>query len=145
MSKHEVIDAYLRGKIDRREFVGRLTAVGVSAAAAVAYAQSLGSPTAAAPLSGGRGRVGVFQYVEDADGDGFTDEEEEECGSDPNDANSTCDNIDDDDDDEGPSTLPKTGSGDVAGGGSRWLTPLAAAGAGAALLARRLRRVGSDD
>ena len=144
MSKHEVIDAYLRGKIDRREFVGRLTAVGVSAAAAVAYAQSLGSPTAAAPLSGGRGRVGVFQYVEDADGDGFTDEEEEECGSDPNDANSTCDNIDDDDD-EGPSTLPKTGSGDVAGGGSRWLTPLAAAGAGAALLARRLRRVGSDD
>jgi len=40
VTKKELIDAYLRGDLDRRGFVGRLTALGVSATAAVAYAGS---------------------------------------------------------------------------------------------------------
>jgi hypothetical protein len=47
MTKHELIDAYVRGRIDRRNFVRRLTALGVSASAAGAYALSL-SPSASA-------------------------------------------------------------------------------------------------
>jgi hypothetical protein len=41
MTKHEVIQAYTDGEIGRRAFVRRLTALGVSSAAALAYAHSL--------------------------------------------------------------------------------------------------------
>jgi hypothetical protein len=47
MTKHEVIEAYITGRIDRRDFVRRLTALGVSGGAALAYAESL-TPAAAA-------------------------------------------------------------------------------------------------
>lgn len=47
MSKHELIQAYVTGRIARRDFVRRLTALGVSGAAAAAYAHSL-TPAAAA-------------------------------------------------------------------------------------------------
>lgn len=38
MSKHEIIQSYVRGEIDRRGFVTKLAALGVSAGAATAYA-----------------------------------------------------------------------------------------------------------
>ena len=47
MTRHEVIDAYVSGRIGRRDFMTRLTALGVSAGAATAYAFSL-APSAAA-------------------------------------------------------------------------------------------------
>jgi hypothetical protein len=140
MSKHEVVDAYLKGRIDRREFVRRLTLAGVSTAAAIAYAQTLSTSSAAAAPASSQRAHGLMQdgsedYTPtDSDGDGFTDEEERDCGSDPNDANSTCDNV------GKPSELPGTGSGSDSGSGTRWLAPLAAAGAGAAFIARGLRR-----
>ncbi len=144
MSKHEVVDAYLKGRIDRREFVRRLTLAGVSTAAAVAYAQTLSpSSVSAASAPAARGVHGVMQATQDytpptggvdSDGDGWTDEEEKECGSDPKDPNSTCDNV------GKPSGLPNTGSGEDAGSQAKWLAPLAVAGAGAAFLARGLRR-----
>jgi hypothetical protein len=152
MSKHEVVDAYLKGRIDRREFVRRLTLAGVSTAAAVAYAQTLSTSSAAAAPAN-QGAHGLMRsqtnYTPtpspvtggvDTDGDGFTDEEELACGSDPNDPNSTCDNV------KTPSGLPNTGAGGDStpgsGGGSdaKWLAPLAVAGAGAAFLARGMRR-----
>jgi hypothetical protein len=45
MSKHELIDAYLSGTINRRTFVRELTALGVSATVAASYAVAL-RPTA---------------------------------------------------------------------------------------------------
>ena len=47
MTKHELIDAYVSGRIGRRDFMTRLTALGVSAGAATAYAFSL-APSASA-------------------------------------------------------------------------------------------------
>lgn len=47
MTKRELIQEYVSGRIDRRDFMVRLTGLGVSAAAALAYAQSL-TPSAAA-------------------------------------------------------------------------------------------------
>ena len=49
MSKRELIDAFVRGDIDRRQFISRLTALGVSGGAAVAYAASLGQSASAGP------------------------------------------------------------------------------------------------
>lgn len=43
MTKRELVDAYLAGKVPRRTFIRRLSALGVSAAAAVAYANVLAS------------------------------------------------------------------------------------------------------
>lgn len=100
MSKHEVVTAYLEGRIDRREFVRRLTMAGVSAAAAVAYAQTLSQPAAARGAS--RTAQGFLTAIQqtpdyqsnvDSDGDGFTDAQEIACGSDPFDPNSTCGNV----------------------------------------------------
>jgi hypothetical protein len=48
MTKHELIDGFIRGTIGRREFVRGLTALGVSASAATAYAYSLGPSVSAA-------------------------------------------------------------------------------------------------
>jgi hypothetical protein len=50
MTKHELIDAYIQGRVGRRDFINRLTGMGISAAAAVAYAASL------APAAGAAGR-----------------------------------------------------------------------------------------
>jgi hypothetical protein len=47
MTKRELIQEYVSGRIDRRDFLVRLTGLGVSGAAALAYAQSL-TPSAAA-------------------------------------------------------------------------------------------------
>jgi hypothetical protein len=55
MSKQELIGAYVSGRIGRRDFVRRLTALGVSATAAAAYATSLTSAAA----SGGRDAAGL--------------------------------------------------------------------------------------
>lgn len=168
MSRHEVVDAYLHGRIDRREFVRRLTLAGVSTAAAVAYAQTLTAPASAATASrNGRGLIVAHQDdyppVADSDEDGLSDDEEAELGTDPNNPDTDGDGVNDgdevdcgtdpldpndycgkDDDDDGSSgggrpTLPNTGVGDGERG-SRWLGPLAVAGAGAAFLSRSLRR-----
>jgi hypothetical protein len=47
VTKQELIGAYVRGELDRRGFVGRLTALGVTATAAVAYAGSFAPGVAA--------------------------------------------------------------------------------------------------
>lgn len=66
MTKHELIDAYVGGELDRRDFVRRLTALGVSAGAALAYAQTLAPRAAAA--SGGPSHGGFIVRAQ-ADGD----------------------------------------------------------------------------
>lgn len=48
MTRQELVQAYSSGRINRRAFVTGLTALGVSASAATAYATSL-QPAAAAP------------------------------------------------------------------------------------------------
>lgn len=156
MSKHEVVEAYVHGRIDRREFVRRLSLAGVSSAAAIAYAQALSGSASAAPATrGAKGLVASFQDypVGDADGDGLSDDEEEDLGTDPDNADTDGDGINDGDEvdcgsdptdpnskcsGQQPGELPNTGVG-TSTEGSSWLAPLAAAGAGAALLARRLR------
>ena len=57
MTKRELIQAYVSGRIDRRDFMVRLTSLGVSGAAALAYAQSL---TPSAEASSGRGPNGYI-------------------------------------------------------------------------------------
>ena len=52
MTKIELIDAYVRGDMDRRSFMRKLAAVGVSATAATAYAGSLAQGASAAPNAG---------------------------------------------------------------------------------------------
>lgn len=156
MSKHEVVEAYLHGRIDRREFIRRLTVAGVSTAAAMAYAQSLSSPAAAAPAARGtHGFVSSFQDypVGDADDDGLSDDEEADLGTDPNDPDTDDDGVNDGDEvDCGsdpldpnskctttpPGQLPSTGVADGSDS-NKWLAPLAAAGAGIAVIARGLR------
>jgi hypothetical protein len=48
MGKRELIEAFVRGDIDRRQFVSRLTMLGVSGGAAIAYASSFGASSAVA-------------------------------------------------------------------------------------------------
>jgi hypothetical protein len=50
MTKHELIDGFIRGHIGRRDFIRGLTALGVSASAASAYAVSLGPAVSAAGI-----------------------------------------------------------------------------------------------
>lgn len=64
MTKSELVDAYIRGDVDRRHFVSKLTAMGVSATAAVAYAGSLVQNTAASPS---RNSAGFVARAQDAD------------------------------------------------------------------------------
>lgn len=79
MSRHELVDAYILGTINRRAFVRGLTALGVSAGVAASYAVAL-QTAAAAP--------GDYEYDDyaanppggmagaDADGDGLFDADE---------------------------------------------------------------------
>lgn len=56
MTAQGVVDAFIRGDLDRRGFITKLTALGVSASAASAYALTLGRQgAAAAPGSSGGG------------------------------------------------------------------------------------------
>ena len=99
MTRHEAVQAYLVGSIDRREFVRRLTIAGVSTAVALTYAQSLTSAASAAPTSrGAHGlKSSLLQYVQDSDGDGLTDDEEADIGTDPNDPDTDDDGLNDGD------------------------------------------------
>jgi hypothetical protein len=58
MSKHELVEAYIRGRIGRREFIKRLQALGISSAAALVYAQALASTTLASGVS--RNEMGLI-------------------------------------------------------------------------------------
>ena len=159
MSKHEVVESFLQGRIDRRELIRRLTMAGIAASAAVAYAEILASPAAAS--SGRRTELLSSPHqdsggvVLDSDDDGLSDDEEEDLGTDPDDPDSDDDGVNDGDEvDCGsdpldpnskctttpPSELPDTGVGSN-GTSNKWFAPLAAAGAGIAIIARRLRRV----
>lgn len=44
MSREELAVAYVNGHVSRRMFIKRLMALGVTAGAAIAYAESLGAP-----------------------------------------------------------------------------------------------------
>jgi hypothetical protein len=65
MTKSELVDAYVRGDLDRRHFISKLTAVGVSATAAVAYAGSLGQSVAASPSRTSAGFIARAQAADD--------------------------------------------------------------------------------
>ena len=67
MTKSDVVDAFIRGDLDRRGFIKRLTAIGVSSAAAMAYAGSLVQSTSAAPVGNGSGFITRFQGAANAD------------------------------------------------------------------------------
>lgn len=64
MTKRELIEAYIQGSVDRRDFVRRLTALGISAGAAVAYAQTLAPAASAAP---GRNAAGFVVRAQTTD------------------------------------------------------------------------------
>jgi hypothetical protein len=66
MTKRDLIDAYVRGDVDRRGFIRGLSALGVSAAAATAYAGTFGRDAAAAPS---RNDAGFVSRLQDADGE----------------------------------------------------------------------------
>jgi len=62
MTKHEVINDYISGRIGRRDFMTRLTALGVSAGAALAYAQTFIMDTSAAGSRPAGHSVDMAQY-----------------------------------------------------------------------------------
>jgi len=160
MSKQEIVNAYLNGRISRREFIARLTGAGVSVAAASAYAISLSSPAAARGI--GHSPGGYLQLNQednyDSDGDGVPDADEAECGSDPFDPDSFCQEGElptptlepgeptptpgsGEGGAGGPVTdLPKTGSGGTESRGSDWWKPAAVVSVGAAAFAARFRK-----
>ena len=57
MSAEEAIRAYLEKKINRREFVSRLQAIGVTAGAALSYAELLGNSTVLAQAADSSARM----------------------------------------------------------------------------------------
>ncbi len=63
MAVEDVVRAYLQGRMDRREFIGALRALGVTAGAAIAYAQLLGTPGNAAAASAVPGVFAVQQTL----------------------------------------------------------------------------------
>ncbi len=69
MSKRDLIDAYVRGDVDRRSFIRKLSAMGVSATAAAAYAGSFGREAAAAPARNSAGFISRLQGGQDTDED----------------------------------------------------------------------------
>lgn len=160
MSKQEIVNAYMNGRMSRREFVARLTGAGVSVAAASAYAISLASPAAARGISHSPG--GYLQLNQegeyDSDGDGVSDAKEAECGSDPFDPESFCQQgeLPTPTPEPGEPTptpgsgsggeggavtdLPKTGSGGSASESSEWWKPAAIVSVGAAAFAARFKK-----
>jgi hypothetical protein len=80
MTKRELIEAFLRGDVDRRQFVNRLTMLGVSGGAAVAYATSLGQSAAASPSQPAAGFVMRAQTEDDEDYGGAIDLPSDEEG-----------------------------------------------------------------
>lgn len=64
MTKQDTVSAYIRGDLDRRSFIRRLTAVGVSAGAAMAYATALVPGVSA---GSGRNGAGYITRMQDAD------------------------------------------------------------------------------
>ena len=86
MSRHELVDAYISGTINRRAFVRGLTALGVPAGVAASYAVAL-RPAAAAQGDGYGSDYDDYDYYEtapsgggmvgaDSDGDGLFDADE---------------------------------------------------------------------
>jgi hypothetical protein len=71
MSKPELIAAYVSGRIGRRVFVRSLTALGVSATAAAAYAQTLAPGVSAAGLGGDRSGLRVRAQDDEYPGGDF--------------------------------------------------------------------------
>ena len=69
MTKRDLIDAYVRGDVDRRGFIRKLTAMGVTATAAAAYAGSFGGEAAAATARNSAGFISRLQGAQDADED----------------------------------------------------------------------------
>jgi hypothetical protein len=69
MSKPELIAAYVSGRIGRRDFVRYLTALGVSATAAAAYAQTLAPGAEAAGLGHDRAGLRMRAQAEYTGGD----------------------------------------------------------------------------
>jgi hypothetical protein len=65
VSKQEAVLAYIKGSIGRREFIQRLSVAGVSAAAAVTYANALKPGSAAA--SGGAASGGLRRAFQEDD------------------------------------------------------------------------------
>lgn len=65
MTKIELVDAYVRGDLDRRRFISKLTAMGVSGGAAIAYAGSLAQNAAASPSRNGAGFIARAQDADD--------------------------------------------------------------------------------
>src|SRR5436190_23740315 len=51
MSMEEVVRAYVQGRLDRREFIRALGALGVTAGAALSYVRVLGTPHALAAMA----------------------------------------------------------------------------------------------
>jgi hypothetical protein len=79
MAMQRVIDAYVRGELDRRGFITRLTALGVSASAAAAYALTLGGQSAAAAPGSSTG-VMREHLAQDEDYDTDVDLDSDELG-----------------------------------------------------------------
>lgn len=65
MTAQGVVDAFIRGEFDRRDLITRLTALGVSASAASAYALTLGRQGAAA--APGSSSTGIARYQDGAE------------------------------------------------------------------------------
>jgi hypothetical protein len=61
MTAQGVVDAFIRGDLDRRGFITKLTALGVSASAASAYALTLGRQGAAAAPESSTGGIARYQ------------------------------------------------------------------------------------
>jgi hypothetical protein len=80
VTKSEVIDAFVRGDLDRRGFVGRLGLLGVSAGAAGAYAVTLGGGSVLAAPGSGNGLARYMAAAQEEDyGTAFSFETEEEA------------------------------------------------------------------
>src|SRR5665811_49831 len=71
MTKSELVDAYIRGEMDRRGFITKLTAMGVSATAAAAYAVSFAQNAAASPARNPAGFVARGQDTDEEYGTAF--------------------------------------------------------------------------
>jgi hypothetical protein len=69
MTAQGVVDAFVRGDLDRRGFITKLTALGVSASAASAYALTLGRQGAAAAPGSSTGGIARAHLAQEEDHD----------------------------------------------------------------------------